>query len=77
MLPLQLVAVLLLVAMIGAIVLTHKEDFRPRRRDVRRRVAKPLAAAISTQVGRDVLQPGLETPKLPPQEEEQPQPVAD
>lgn len=77
MLPLQLVAVLLLVAMIGAIVLTHKEDFRPRRRDVRRRVAKPLAAAISTQVGRDVLQPGVETPKLPPQEEEQPQPVVD
>ncbi|MBI5666686.1 MAG: NADH-quinone oxidoreductase subunit J [Chloroflexi bacterium] len=77
MLPVQLLAVLLLVAMIGAIVLTHKETFQPRRRDVRRRVAQPLTTAISAQVGQDVLQPGEETPRLPPQEDEQPQPVGD
>lgn len=76
MLPVQLVAVLLLAAMIGAIVLTHKENFQPRRRDVRRRVSRPLTTAISAQVGRDVLQ-GEETPQLPPQEDEQPQPVGD
>lgn len=77
MLPVQMLAVLLLVAMIGAIVLTHKESFQPRRRDVRRRVSQPLTTAIAAQVGRDVLQPGEEAPKLPPQEDEQPQPVGD
>ncbi len=79
LLPVQMLAVLLLVAMIGAIVLTHKEGFQPRRRDVRRRVSKPLTTAISAQVGQDVLQPGEEAPKLPPtpQEDEQPQPVGD
>lgn len=76
MLPLQLVAVLLLAAMIGAIVLTHKENFQPRRRDVRRRVSQPLTTAISAQVGHDILQ-GEDTPRLPPQEDEQPQPVGD
>lgn len=79
MLPVQMLAILLLAAMLGAIVLTHKEGFQPRRRDVRRRVSKPLTAAISAQVGQDVLQPGEEAPKLPPtpQEDEQPQPVGD
>ncbi|MBL8163729.1 MAG: NADH-quinone oxidoreductase subunit J [Anaerolineae bacterium] len=74
MLPFQLIAVLLLAAMIGAIVLTHKEDFRPRRRDVRRRVMKPLAQAISDQVGQDVLRPDAEAPRLP---EKQPEPAGD
>jgi NADH:ubiquinone oxidoreductase subunit 6 (subunit J) len=74
MLPFQLIAVLLLAAMIGAIVLTHKEDFRPRRRDVRRRVMKPLAQAISDQVGQDVLRPEADAPRLP---EKQPEPVGD
>ena len=55
MLPFQLIAVLLLAAMIGAIVLTHKESAKPRRRDVRRVVSKPLASAISAQTGTDVL----------------------
>jgi NADH:ubiquinone oxidoreductase subunit 6 (subunit J) len=59
MLPFQLIAVLLLAAMIGAIVLTHKEGFQPRRRDVRRKVMKPLSSAIADQVGHDVLTPQL------------------
>ncbi len=68
MLPFQLIAILLLAAMVGAIVLTHKEDFMPRRRDVRRKVMKPLATAISDQVGQDVSPEGA--PKLPePQRE--------
>ncbi|MBZ0286217.1 MAG: NADH-quinone oxidoreductase subunit J, partial [Anaerolineae bacterium] len=67
MLPFQLIAVLLLAAMIGAIVLTHKENATPRRRDVRRVVSKPLATAISAQTGTDVLAStqAEETPQLP------------
>jgi NADH-quinone oxidoreductase subunit J len=54
MLPMQLVAMLLLAAMVGAIVMTHKEGVPARRRDVRRVVAKPLGTAIGAQVGADV-----------------------
>lgn len=71
-LPFQLIAILLLAAMIGAIVLTHKEGFQPRRRDVRRKVMKPLANVISEQVGSDVLVD--ETPLLP---EKQAEPAGD
>jgi NADH:ubiquinone oxidoreductase subunit 6 (subunit J) len=63
LLPFQLIAVLLLAAMVGAIVLTHKDDFQPRRRDVRRRVMKPLTTVIGDQVGQDVA--GEAAPKLP------------
>jgi NADH:ubiquinone oxidoreductase subunit 6 (subunit J) len=66
MLPFQMVAVLLLAAMIGAIVLTHKEEAVPRRRNVRRKVSRSLATAISGQIGQDVEQaPAPETPTLP------------
>jgi hypothetical protein len=67
MLPFQLIALLLLAAMIGAIVLTHKESVAPRRRDVRRVVSKPLAAAIGAQTGTDVMvaAPTEEQPQLP------------
>lgn len=55
MLPFQLLAVLLLAAMVGAIVLTHRETDKSRRKTVgRRRVARPLANVIASQVGRDV-----------------------
>lgn len=78
MLPLQMVAVLLLTAMIGVIVLTHKDDFTPRRRDVRRRVIKPLTRVLSAQIGHDVIQPEPTggAPELP-RETEQPEPVGD
>ncbi|MBZ0283947.1 MAG: NADH-quinone oxidoreductase subunit J [Anaerolineae bacterium] len=68
MLAFQLIAVLLLAAMIGAIVLTHKEGAVARRRDVRRRVVKPLATAIGSQVGHDVLASVEDAPKLPEQQ---------
>ncbi|MBZ0295804.1 MAG: NADH-quinone oxidoreductase subunit J [Anaerolineae bacterium] len=56
MLPMQMVAVLLLVAMIGAIVLTHKPDYKPRkRRDERRKVSRPLTSVIAAQTGHDVV----------------------
>jgi NADH-quinone oxidoreductase subunit J len=72
MLPFQLIAILLLAAMVGAIVLTHKEGFQPRRRDVRRKVMKPLSSVIADQVGQDVMQDDL--PRLP---EKQPEAVGD
>ena len=63
MLPMQMVAVLLLVAMIGAIVLTH----RPKEsaalahaRLGRRRVSRPLTSVIASQVGHDVTQSAAE-----------------
>lgn len=55
LLPFELVSILLLVAMTGAIVLTHKEDARVRdRAALRRRVSRPLASVIAEQVGHDV-----------------------
>lgn len=76
MLPFQLIALLLLTAMIGAIVLTHKEGAVPRRRDVRRVVSKTLANAISAQTGSDLQgAPADEPPALPP--EHQPEPAGD
>jgi NADH-quinone oxidoreductase subunit J len=60
MLPMQMVAVLLLVAMIGAIVLTHKpKDVSSieRRALGRRKVSRPLTSVLSAQTGRDVYVP--------------------
>lgn len=55
-LPMQMVGVLLLVAMIGAIVMTHRPgERRARRPDQRRRVSRPLTSVIAAQTGRDVL----------------------
>jgi NADH:ubiquinone oxidoreductase subunit 6 (subunit J) len=69
MLPFQLIAILLLAAMVGAIALTHKEGFQPRRRDVRRKVMKPLSNVIGDQIGQDVA--GESTvPQLPAQQSE-------
>ncbi len=63
MLPFQLIAILLLAAMVGAIALTHKEGFQPRRRDIRRKVMKPLTNVIGDQIGQDVS--GENIPRLP------------
>ncbi len=57
MLPMQAVAVLLLVAMVGAIVLTHKPSpsaALARARMGRRRVSRPLTSVIASQVGQDI-----------------------
>lgn len=61
MLPFQLLGVLLLAAMVGAIVLTHPETDKRRRKLLgRRRVARPLTNVIAAQVGRDVVEAGSE-----------------
>jgi NADH-quinone oxidoreductase subunit J len=60
MLPMQMVAVLLLVAMIGAIVLTHKPkdvSSLERRALGRRKVSRPLTSVLSAQTGHDVYVP--------------------
>jgi NADH:ubiquinone oxidoreductase subunit 6 (subunit J) len=57
MLPMQMVAVLLLVAMVGAIVLTHKpKDVSSieRRALGRRKVSRPLTSVLSAQTGHDI-----------------------
>jgi hypothetical protein len=67
MLPMQAVAILLLVAMVGAIVLTHRPKPSAalvRARMGRRRVSRPLTSVIASQVGHDVTGPGSR-PELP------------
>lgn len=66
MLPMQAVAILLLVAMVGAIVLTHKPSpsaALARARMGRRRVSRPLTSVIAAQVGHDVTRSSA--PELP------------
>ena len=67
MLPMQGVAILLLVAMVGAIVLTHRKQESPalvRARLGRRRVSRSLTSVIAAQVGREVTQSTAEQLKL-------------
>lgn len=57
MLPFQLLAVLLLAAMVGAILLVHREtDKSDRKVTGRRKVARSLTNVIAAQVGHDVTQ---------------------
>lgn len=76
-LPFQMVAVLLLAAMVGAIVLTQRADIRPKPgRPTRRKVSRPLTSVIASQTGHDV----YDTPQQLPErttDEEQPQPAGD
>lgn len=75
-LPLQLIAVLLLAAMIGVIVLTVKEEHTPKpSRAMRRKVSRPLTSVIASQTGSDLTAPApqLEAPQQElPEEVEQP-----
>ncbi len=55
LLPFQMVAVLLLAAMVGAIVLTQRGDIKPKPgRPTRRKVSRPLTSVIASQTGHDV-----------------------
>jgi hypothetical protein len=56
LLPFEMVSVLLLVAIIGAIVLTQREHVPAiRKRDIRRKVSRPLASVIAAQTGHEVV----------------------
>ena len=65
MLVFQLLALLLLAAMIGAIVLTHRQT-RSTTRKVggRRIVSRPLVSVIASQVGHDVTSDAEKVPEL-------------
>jgi NADH:ubiquinone oxidoreductase subunit 6 (subunit J) len=75
-LPLQLVAVLLLAAMIGVIVLTVREEHTPKpSRALRRKVSRPLTSVIASQTGSDL---NLPAPRLPaPEREAEPEAPAE
>lgn len=76
-LPFQMVAVLLLSAMVGAIVLTQRGVTKPKPgRPTRRKVSRPLTSVIASQTGHDVLRE--EPPQLEaPEPDEQPEPAGD
>lgn len=75
MLPFQLLAVLLLASMVGAIVLTRHHVVPTKQRDnVRRKVSRPLTNVIASQVGHEVAQ--SDTPQLPA-ETDQREPAGD
>jgi NADH-quinone oxidoreductase subunit J len=73
LLPFELVSLLLLAAMVGAIVLTHRQEATVRdRSQQRRRVSRPLASVIASQVGHDVATRDTDTPALPPADNRSP-----
>lgn len=60
-LPLEMVAVLLLAAMVGAIVIAQRAELRPKPgRPTRRRVSRPLTSVIAQQTGHSVEGAGAE-----------------
>jgi NADH-quinone oxidoreductase subunit J len=67
LLPFQLLGLLLLAAMVGAIVLTHRELDRAKGRGIgqRRVVSRPLVNVIAAQVGHEVVTPTDEAAQLP------------
>jgi NADH-quinone oxidoreductase subunit J len=78
LLPFEMVAVLLLAAMIGAIVLTHGEDYQPRRRPARRKVSRPLTSVVAAQTGHTLSSAPETAPESEAAESEhQPEPVGD
>jgi len=68
----EMVAMLLLAAMVGAIVITQRADIKPKPgRPTRRKVSRPLTSVISSQTGHDVSEErAIEQP-------EQPEPAGD
>jgi NADH:ubiquinone oxidoreductase subunit 6 (subunit J) len=65
MLVFQLLAVLLLASMVGAIVLTHRQTKSATRKVTGRRVvSRPLVNVIASQVGHDVTETGEGFPEL-------------
>ncbi|MBC8098558.1 MAG: hypothetical protein H7Y11_03890, partial [Armatimonadetes bacterium] len=85
LLPFQMVAILLLAAMVGVIVLTLRgEEHVPKpSRATRRKVSRPLTSVIASQTGSDLMEDtDTETPRLPealpiPVDDPQPEPAGD
>jgi len=77
-LPFELVAMLLLAAMVGAIVLTQRGDIKPKPgRPTRRKVSRPLTSVIAAQTGHEVTQEDDDDQALAKPTVEQPEPSGD
>jgi NADH:ubiquinone oxidoreductase subunit 6 (subunit J) len=78
LLPFQMLALLLLAAMVGAIILTQRAGLKPKPgRPTRRKVARPLTSVIAAQTGSDLSrEPELDLPELP-EGAETPEPAGD
>jgi hypothetical protein len=77
LLPFQMVAILLLAAMVGAIVVTQRGDIRPKPgRPTRRKVSRPLTSVIASQTGSSPMAQDLEQLEAPPPVDE-PEPAGD
>jgi NADH:ubiquinone oxidoreductase subunit 6 (subunit J) len=73
LLPFQLLGLVLLASMVGVIVLSQRVLKPVRKIQARRKVSKPLAAVISSQVGQEVVE---DAPLLPvPEKPSEPEPV--
>ncbi|RMF82030.1 MAG: DUF4397 domain-containing protein [Chloroflexi bacterium] len=77
LLPFELVSLLLLVAMVGAILLTQRVSVpvEQRKRDVRRRVSRPLASVVAAQTGQNIFAESADSEAQAPGEEPQTQPA--
>jgi hypothetical protein len=72
-----MVAILLLAAMVGAIVVTQRGDIRPKPgRPTRRKVSRPLTSVIASQTGSSPMAQDLEQLEAPPPVDE-PEPAGD
>ena len=59
-LPFEMVAMLLLAAMVGAIVLTQRTNIKPKPgRPIRRKVSRPLTSVIALQTGHAITMEGI------------------
>ncbi|MEQ8672858.1 MAG: NADH-quinone oxidoreductase subunit J [Aggregatilineales bacterium] len=72
-LPFEVVALLLLASMVGAIVLTQRAIIKPKPgRPMRRKVSRPLTSVISSQTGTDVRTEPQNVPQLEAPETSEP-----
>ena len=70
MLPFQMVGILLLTSMVGAIVVAQRTISKPKPgRPTRRKVSRPLTSVITSQTGTDVTQIDEDVPQLSAPEE--------
>jgi NADH-quinone oxidoreductase subunit J len=75
LLPFQVLGLLLLAAMVGVIVLTHRELAPVKKVQARRRVSKSLTNVIAAQVGHEVVDEAPRLPQPAPEKPTEPEPV--
>lgn len=75
LLPFQVLGLLLLAAMVGVIVLTHRELAPVKKVQARRRVSKSLTNVIAAQVGHEVVDEAPRLPQPASEKSSEPEPV--